>query len=176
MIARRTDSHRTRAGRISRQHAANRRDRGVRRVRREILSAFTQHTIQVIEHDPRLNSHGIGTDLLNLRQMPRAIHDQPTSERTTRDAGTGPAGNQRNLLLGRVLRETDDVVTVLRKRDAQRFHLIPTGIAGKHRDRKRVHGQFARKHARQVFDNALPLLVHGIENDFEISLRPASVL
>ena len=111
------------AGRIRREHAADRADGPAGGVGSEASALLGESRIEGRERDAGLDADPVGPDLDDLAERLRQIDDDAAPQRFAGDAGAGPARNQRDLVLERVADEFGKIGFIARHHDAGRLDL-----------------------------------------------------
>ncbi len=160
VIARRSDAHRMRAGRVDTHHSANRRDRRIRRIGWKVSSVRPQNAVELIADDARLHANRRIADRLDGPHPAGKVDDDSLADCRSGDAGSGSAGDQRQAGLRRIAGERHDVVPVVRSSHRERRYLENARVAGVHGQRQRIAPQLAFEAAGEIFDQSLLPVVH----------------
>jgi hypothetical protein len=102
VIARVAMEQGTRSGSIAGHHASDCALDATRRIRRKASTDLGQTPIQFTVNHARLHADGVRANLQNGPKMAAQVNNEPVAQSFARQAGTGAAGNEREVMLGRI--------------------------------------------------------------------------
>src|SRR5262249_17988642 len=102
------------AGRVGREHAADRADVAAGGVRPGPAAFLGESGVESRERDARLDADPVGADVDDLSKGTREIDDDAATQRFASDAGAGSARDEGNLVLEGVADELGEIGLVAR--------------------------------------------------------------